>query len=138
MNVNPSRRSIFVIFGAIGIVVFVSLAVWNYAQQEPEVSAEPAAHGAPAGAPGAEPDVSADMLIRLSSVDTRCSVLECRCRTPSFSPDSSGHPSRLPNLRRVFALRPIAKRSSSGCATQTALSAQAVAVRAAGRFAAVA
>jgi hypothetical protein len=32
--------------------------------------------------------VSADMLIRLSSVDTRCSVLGWRCQTPSNSLDS--------------------------------------------------
>jgi hypothetical protein len=60
MKVNPSRRSTFVIFGAIGVVVFISLAVWNFAQQEPEVSADPAAHGAPAAEPVAEPDVSAE------------------------------------------------------------------------------
>ena len=60
MKVNPSRRSIFVIFVAIGVVVFVSLAVWNYARQEPEVQAEPATLGAPAADPAAVADVAAE------------------------------------------------------------------------------
>ena len=60
MNVNPSRRSLFVIFGAIGVVVFISLAVWNYALQESEVSAKPAARGAPAAEPAVEADVAAE------------------------------------------------------------------------------
>ena len=59
MKPKANRRSLFVIFGAIGVVVFISLAVWNYALQESEVSAKPAARGAPAAEPAVEADVAA-------------------------------------------------------------------------------
>jgi hypothetical protein len=60
MKVNPSRRSILTILCVIGSVAFISLAVWNYAQQEAEPSGEFAANGEPAADPALEPDVSAE------------------------------------------------------------------------------
>ena len=67
-------------------------------------------------------DVSAVMLIRLSSVDTRCSVLACRCRTRSNLPKHSIPPNLYVNSRADLALRPIAKNFFSGFDIRTDLS----------------
>lgn len=60
MKPNPSRRSIFLIIGAIGAVVLVVLLLWTAPQPEIESITESPAHGAPSAETAVEPDVSAE------------------------------------------------------------------------------